>query len=180
MYRTDPPSPRQVEAPNLRSVALEEPPEVRPSFEPGPLEEIDTPQVRIARAGRRDLRAKLVAGIAGVKCAVRGDSSFFAHAYRALLSFLIAGMIGVTPLGWCLLVLALGLVLIAELTHSAVDTLARAIGDPDEPQLKMARDIAAAGVLLAVVVSATIWITVLTLKLGEYLGWWDHIPWEWR
>jgi diacylglycerol kinase len=176
MYRTDPPSTRQVEAPNLRSVTLEEPVEARPRIDPGSLEEIDTPQVRITRAGRRDLRAKLVAGLVGVKCAVRGDSSFFAHAYRALLSFLIAGMIGVTPLGWCLLVLALGLVLIAELTHSAVDTLARAIGDPDEPQLKMARDIAAAGVLLAVIVSATIWITVQTLKLGEYLGWWDHIP----
>ncbi len=134
----------------------------------------------ISRAGRRNLQEKLVAGLVGFKHAIRGDSSFFAHAYRALLVFLTAGMIGVPPVGWCLLVIGLGLVLMAELMHSAVDALARAIGDPDEPRLKMARDISAAGVLVAVVVSAAIAITVLTLKLGDYLGWWERIPWDAR
>ncbi len=113
----------------------------------------------------------------GIKHAVRGDSSFFAHAYRALLIFLTAGMIGVSPLGWCLLVMGLGLVLVAELMHSAVDTLARAVGDPEEPRLRVARDIAAAAVLVTVVISAAISIAVLTMKLGEYLGWWDRVAW---
>ena len=140
--------------------------------------EFETSPVWTSRAGRRNLQEKLLAGLVGIKHAIRGDSSFFAHAYRALLMFLTAGMIGVPPIGWCLLVIGLGLVLIAELCHSAVDTLARAIGDPDEPPLKMARDIAAAGVLVAVVISAAISITVLTLKLGEYLGWWERIPWD--
>jgi len=152
--------------------------------EPGdgekPSLDFETPPVWISRAGRRNLQEKLVAGLVGIKHAVRGDSSFFAHAYRALLIFLTAGMIGVPPIGWCMLVIGLGLVLIAELGHSAVDTLARAIGDPDEPRLKMARDIAAAGVLVAVIISAAISITVLTLKLGDYLGWWEHVPWESR
>jgi diacylglycerol kinase (ATP) len=118
-----------------------------------------------------------MAGLVGFKHAVRGDSSFFAHAYRALLIFLTAGMIGVSPLGWFLLVLALGLVLVAELMHSAVDTLARAIGDADEPRLKVARDVAASGVLVTVFLSAAVSIGVLTLKLGEYLGWWDRVAW---
>jgi diacylglycerol kinase len=181
MYRYDPSAPRTVEPPKLRPAPLDAPPADRPPTASEPdLLEAEPSASRIARAGRRNLHEKFVAGLLGIKCAVRGDSSFFAHAYRALLIFLIAGMIGVSPLGWCLLVMALGLVLIAEINHSAVDTLARAIGDPDAPRLKMARDIAAAGVLVAVVVSATIWITVITLKLGEYLGWWDHLPWEWR
>jgi diacylglycerol kinase len=93
---------------------------------------------------------------------------------------LTAGMIGVPPVGWCLLVIGLGMVLIAELMHSAVDTLARAIGDPEEPRLKTARDIAAAAVLVAVVVSAAISVTVLTLKLGDYLGWWERFPMDTR
>lgn len=129
----------------------------------------------MVRAGRRTLREKLVAGLVGFKHAVRGDSSFFAHAYRALLVFLTAGMIGVRPYGWCLLVLGLGLVLIAELSHSAVDALARAIGDPEETRLRIARDIAAAGVVVAVVASSSISITVLSIRLGEFLGWWDRI-----
>ena len=68
-----------------------------------------------------------------------------------------------------------GLVLIAELSHSAVDALARAIGDPEGPGLRAARDIAAAGVVVAVIASASISITVLSIRLGEFLGWWDRI-----
>lgn len=138
------------------------------------LEEYPPTPEWVARAGRRNLTEKLIAGLNGFKQAMRGDSSFFAHAYRSTLVFMTAGMIGVTAAGWCLLAFGLGLVLMAELAHSAVDTLARAIGDPEEPRLKMARDIAAAGVLVAVVVSAAVSTTVLTLKFGDFLGWWDR------
>lgn len=177
MHRTDPPAPRAADAPNLAPFAAA-PARGAPGDpeSPGGLD-LAPPRERIVRAGRRNLHEKLVAGLVGIKHAVRGDSSFFAHAYRALLIFLTAGMIGVSPVGWILLVLALGLVLVAELMHSAVDTLARAIGDPDEPRLKVARDVAASGVLVTVIISASISIAVLTLKLGEYLGWWERIAW---
>lgn len=132
----------------------------------------DWPQAPRARAGRRDLREKLWAGLCGCKHAIRGDSSFFAHGYRFLLVALTAGMLGVGPQGWVALVLAACSIGIAELNHSAVDTLARAIGDPDEPRLKVAREIAAAGVLVAVVGAAAVAVTILVLKFGDLLGWW--------
>lgn len=125
-----------------------------------------------SRAGQRGARAKLTAGLCGLKLAIRGDSSFFAHAYRGILIALTAALLQVGPLGWSLLVIAACLVLISELAYSAVDTLARAIGDPDEPRLRIARDIATAGVLVAAFGSGAVTITVLTLKLGELLGWW--------
>ena len=65
------------------------------------------------------------------------------------------------------------LVLLSELTHSAIDTLARSIGDPEEPRLKMAREIATGGVLVSVSAGATIVVIVLVMKLGELLGWWQ-------
>jgi len=136
------------------------------------LAEWATPEAWSARAGRRDARAKLAAGLIGLKHAFRGDSSFFAHAYRGLLIALAAALLGVGPLGWCLLVLAAGLVLIAELAHSAIDTLARALGDAEAPGPKVAREIASAGVLVAVVVFAAVSVTVLVLKLNDLLGWW--------
>jgi diacylglycerol kinase (ATP) len=176
MYRTDEPSPRAVDGPSLMSLAAPSSADLDGIGEAD--DALFAPQRdRLVRAGRRNLHEKLMAGLVGIKHAVRGDSSFFAHAYRALLVFLTAGMIGVSPAGWLVLVLSLGLVLIAELMHSAVDTLARAIGDPEEPQLRVARDIAAAGVLVSVVISALVSLTVLILKLGEYLGWWDRVPW---
>ncbi len=185
MFRSDEASKVSVESPYIATIGRAEAPRARTpgpdiAVEPVPdlasQFELDEPEIWISRAGRRNLREKLIAGLVGIKFAVRGDSSFFAHAYRALLVFLTAGMIGVPPIGWCLLVIGLGLVLIAELAHSAVDTLARAIGDPDEPKLRVARDIAAAAVLVAVVISAAISITVLTIKLGDYLGWWERLP----
>ena len=138
------------------------------------LAELEHPPILMARAGRRTFREKFAAGLNGLKHAMRGDSSFFAHAYRGLLIALTAALLGVNVLGWCLLVLVAGLVLIAELTHSAIDTLARALGDPEEPRIKMAREIATGGVLIAVTVAAAISITVLTVKLGELFGWWGQ------
>ncbi len=125
------------------------------------------------RPDRRTTGEKFSAGLSGLKLAIRGDSSFFAHAYRALLIVITAAILGISPIGWCFLVVSAALVLIAEMAHGAVDTLARALGDPEEPGLKAAREIATAGVLVAAVTSAAITLTVLGLKLGVQLGWWD-------
>jgi diacylglycerol kinase len=141
-----------------------------PDFEDDP--DWGAPPTWTARAGRRNSREKLTAGLRGLKHAIRGDSSFFAHAYRGILIALTAAMLGINALNWCLLVLAACLVLVSELGHSAVDTLARALGDPEEPGLKMAREIATAGVLVAAFASGAVTITVLTLKFGELNGWW--------
>jgi diacylglycerol kinase (ATP) len=134
--------------------------------------ELEAPLAVSARAGRRDSRAKFAAGLRGLKHAIRGDSSFFAHAYRGLLIGMTAALLGVNLWGWCLLAIAACLVLLSELTHSAIDTLARAVGDPDEPRLRIAREIATAGVVVAAFASGAVTITVLTWKLGELLGWW--------
>jgi diacylglycerol kinase len=133
--------------------------------------EFETTPELTAHADRRNARRKLAAGCRGLKAAVRGDSSFFAHGYRGTLIGITAALLGVNQWSWCLLLLGACLVLIAELAHSAVDTLARAIGDPEEPRLKTAREIAAAGVLVAALGSGTVTIMVLSWKFFELLGW---------
>jgi diacylglycerol kinase (ATP) len=60
--------------------------------------------------------------------------------------------------------------LIAELAHSAVDTLARAIGDPEEPRLATAREIAAGGVLVAAIGSGAVTLIVLSWKFAGLLS----------
>src|SRR4051794_11123917 len=143
-----------------------------PEFDEGRLKyELELAPELTVRADRRNTRSKLFAGIRGLKHAVRGDSSFFAHGYRGTLIAITAALLGVNQWGWCLLVLDACLVLIAELFHSAVDTLARAIGDPEEPRLCMAREIAAACVLVAAFGSGAVTTIVLSWKLGELLGW---------
>lgn len=143
-----------------------------PEFDPDRLTaQLEAPPELTARADLRNTRGKMVAGIRGLKYAIRGDSSFFAHGYRGTLIAISAALLGVNQWSWCLLILAACLVLIADLAHSAVDTLARAIGDPEEPRLKMAREIAAAGVLVAACGSGGVTLIVLSWKLAELLGW---------
>ncbi len=131
--------------------------------------EFDEPSEPSAQADRGNTRRKLAAGWRGLKSAIRGDSSFFAHGYRGTLIAITAALLGVNQWSWCLLVIAACLVLIAELAHSAVDTLARAIGDPETPRLKTACEIAAAGVLVASVGSSTVTAIVLFWKFTELL-----------
>jgi len=140
-----------------------------PEFDEGTLN-FDEPSEPTAQADRRNTRRKLAAGWRGLKSAVRGDSSFFAHGYRGTLIAITAALLGVNQWSWCLLVIAACLVLIAELAHSAVDTLARAIGDPEEPRLKTAREIAAGGVLVAAFGSGAVTVIVLSWKFAELLG----------
>ncbi|WP_337177126.1 diacylglycerol kinase [Paludisphaera sp.] len=123
-----------------------------------------------SQADRRGTRGKLTAGLRGLKAAVRGDSSFYAHLYRGVMIVIIAAILRVSFWGWCLLVLGGSLVLLAELMHSAVDTLARAIGDPDEPRLTIAREIAAAGVLIVAFSSGAVTTVVLATQLLELFG----------
>lgn len=124
-----------------------------------------------AQADRRNVQGKLAAGWRGLKVAVRGDSSFFAHFYRGTLIVIAGAMLGIDLRGWCLITLGAGLILVSELAHSAVDTLARAVGDPEEFRLKAAREIAAAGVLVAAVASAAVTLTVLISRWFDLLGW---------
>lgn len=123
------------------------------------------------RAGRRNFREKGAAGVRGLKIALRGDSSFFAHAYRGLLIALTATLLGIGPHQWCMLLLAGGLVLISEFCHSAVDTLARSFGDPDAPGPTAAREIATAGVLVSVIIFVFVAAIVLVTRMTVLYGW---------
>jgi diacylglycerol kinase (ATP) len=134
--------------------------------------ELSEPPEWNTRVGRRTMREKTVAGLSGLKYALRGDSSFFAHAYRGLLIALIGALLGISPLAWCVFGLAMALVFVAELAHSAIDTLARSLGDPEEQGLKVAREIATAGVLVSVVTLAALSVAILTLRLGDLFQWW--------
>lgn len=134
------------------------------------LAQIEPPPEWTPRVNRQTFRFKLAASLRGLKHAFRGDSSFFAHAYRGLLIAFAAALLGVGPLQWCMLALAAALVLIAELAQNAIATLVCSLGDPEAPGPNAAREIATAGVFIAVIVFASVSITVLTVRFSELLS----------
>lgn len=172
MMRPDPPHHRPQSTSSATTAQRED---ERPAVDLDDLDarlaEFNVPDDWTPRVGRRSLSDKLAAGLRGLKHALRGDSSFFAHAYRGLLVALTATLIGIGPHQWCVMLIAGGLVLIAELAHSSVDTLARALGDADAPGPTVAREIATAGVLISVLIFIAVTVVIFVSRMADLYGW---------
>lgn len=74
-----------------------------------------------------------------------------------------------TPGEWCLLLLAIGIVLMAELVNTAIETLARGPGSRQHPRLRDALDIASAAVLVASVTAALIGAALVAGRIARPL-----------
>lgn len=99
-------------------------------------------------------------GLAG---AVRQERSLRTHLG------VLAGVIGVlayrgaTPLWWALILMAAGMVLVAELLNTALEALADRLHPERHPEIGFAKDVAAGAVLVASLVAALIGLA--------WLGW---------
>ncbi|MEI7922357.1 MAG: diacylglycerol kinase [Planctomycetota bacterium] len=132
------------------------------------LDELSLPMLEpLSKADRRGgTIGKSWAGLNGLKLAIRGDSSFFAHAYRFTIVLMFGVMLQLAPIAWLLLALCAALVLMAELYNSAIDTIVRSPGhDPEHAQA--ACDIGSACVLVSVTISAAVTIALFALRLKE-------------
>jgi len=132
------------------------------------LDELSIPMMEpLSKADRRGgTLGKSWAGLNGLKLAIRGDSSFFAHAYRFTIVLMFGVMIQLAPIGWLLLSLCAGLVLMAELFNSAIDTLVRS-PNQDQEHAQAARDIGSAGVLVSVMISVSVTLALFGLRLKD-------------
>jgi diacylglycerol kinase len=101
------------------------------------------------RRRRRPWRSKFDAAFRGIKIGVRGHSSFSVHFFFTALVLAAALVFRCTLTEWCLLLGCIGLVLVAELFNSAVETLFRGLDGPTRDRAWPALDVAAGAVLLA-------------------------------
>lgn len=105
--------------------------------------------------------------LAGLRLALRRERSLRSHAL-ALAGVLMLLLLTRAPaLWWALLGLASGLVLVAELLNSALETLADHLHPEQHPEVGAAKDIAAAAVLVASTVALLVGLCFL---LGWVLG----------
>jgi diacylglycerol kinase (ATP) len=76
----------------------------------------------------------------------------------------------VTALEWCLLVGAIGIVCVAELFNTAIESLTRAIAIGHHPRIRDALDVASGAVLLSAIVAALIGGIVFVPRASAWLG----------
>ena len=97
----------------------------------------------------RGWRQKFRNAFRGAKRGVRGQSSFFVHFFAAAAVIAAAAVLDVPLVEWCLLLLCIAIVLVAEMFNSALEWLAKAIDLKHNPHLAEALDIGSAAVLIA-------------------------------
>jgi diacylglycerol kinase len=101
----------------------------------------------------------------GVGKGARGQSSFQVHVFCAVAVIVVAALANMSAWQWCTLLLCVVIVLVAEMFNSALEAMARAVGDEYHPQLRDALDIASGAVLLSAIGAVVIGSIVLANAL---------------
>ncbi len=102
---------------------------------------------------------------AGIATLVRTQPNARIHLIATLAVVGLGFVLGVTALEWAALFLAIGLVFSAEAFNSAVEVLADKVQPEQDPAIKVVKDVAAGGVLLAAMAAALVGMVILLPKL---------------
>lgn len=111
--------------------------------------------------GLRRIARALVYSLQGLGAAWRHEAAFRQEVALAVVLIPLGLWLGHTALERLLLAGCLVPVLIVELINSAIEALADAISTDHHPLLGRAKDIGSAAVLLALLLVAATWLTVL-------------------
>lgn len=119
---------------------------------------------------RRPWPQKFRDALRGLKHGIRGHSSFFVHFFVAALVIIAAIALGCDVSDCAILLLCIGLVLMAELFNSAIETLHRGLDPETRERNWRALDIAAGAVLMASITAAVIGALVFGNRILHLLG----------
>ena len=113
--------------------------------------------------------------------AFRGVRALLWREHNAWLHLLAAGaacgagwFFGISRVEWCLVAFAIGGVLAAEAFNTAIETLADAVHPEQNSLVGHAKDLAAAGVLLASFGAAAVGLLIFVPRLAQMTGGWGR------
>jgi diacylglycerol kinase len=112
----------------------------------------------------RTLRSFVYAG-AGLSYLVRTQPNFRVHLFAAVSVVGAAFGVGATAVEMSVLVLAIGLVMVGEAFNTALEAVVDLASPAVHPLARIAKDVAAAGVLIASILAAVAGLLVLGPRL---------------
>lgn len=96
----------------------------------------------------------------GMATLVRDEHNARIHVLALVCAIAMGFVFGITKTEWCLVVLCIGGVLMAEAMNTAVEALADLVSPERHPLVKKAKDVAAAGVLFMAIAAAAIGLCI--------------------
>jgi len=107
---------------------------------------------------------------------LRSQHNAWLHAVASALALVLAAVLHVmvrpfTVGEWCDLTIAIVLVWVAEGFNTGLEVLANAVSSERHPVLKIAKDVAAASVLMAAIGAIVVGLILFIPRFAELLGW---------
>lgn len=96
------------------------------------------------------------------------------HLVVAAAVFAVAVVLGVSLIEWCVLILCVAAVTIAELFNTALEHLARAVTHEHNEEIRDALDTSSGAVLLVAIGAAIAGSLIFMHRLGVVLAWWSN------
>lgn len=106
----------------------------------------------------------------GVYYGVVGQSSFVVHFTVTAFVIVLSILLKLDGVSWAILLLCIGLVIMAELLNSAVETFFRGLPSEIQDRSWKALDIAAGAVLVASIIAAIVGCVVILPAVLRYFG----------
>ncbi|OGM33505.1 hypothetical protein A2803_04905 [Candidatus Woesebacteria bacterium RIFCSPHIGHO2_01_FULL_44_21] len=101
----------------------------------------------------------------GIKTAFKQEPNFQAHILIAVLVISAGVFSGLSTSDWLLLLYAIFFVLILELFNTSIEAIVNLVSPDIHPKAKIAKDVAAAAVLLAAIQAIIIGAVIFTGKV---------------
>jgi diacylglycerol kinase (ATP) len=120
------------------------------------------------RPRRQTLPRSFRAAFAGLFYGLRTQRNLQIHAAAAVLVVLAAIVLRLTRVEWCLIVLCIGLMAAAELLNTAVEVTLDRLWPQYDDGVRVAKDVAAAAVLMAAITSIVVGLIVFVPRLIEF------------
>ena len=108
---------------------------------------------------------------AGLAHALRTQRNARIHILIAAGVIVLAAALGIESVKWALILLTIGLVFMAELFNTVVESVIDLVIEEYHPLAKTAKDVAAAGVLVTALAAVIVGVVLLGPPLISSLGW---------
>jgi diacylglycerol kinase len=115
-------------------------------------------------------RLKFRCAFRGVAKGSHGQDSFVVHVLVATAVLVAAAALRAELYEWCLLVMCIAGVIVAEMFNSALESMAKAITRDHNPDLGNSLDIGSAAVLLASIGASIIGAMIFSHRIAVLLG----------
>ncbi|MGM1046574.1 MAG: diacylglycerol kinase family protein [Bacillota bacterium] len=119
---------------------------------------------------RPSLRSTFNCAVQGIIHAFKAERNMKIHTAAAVVVFTAAALLGLTPIRWLFLGLAVTLVITAELINTAVEAVVDLVSPDVHPLARIAKDTAAGAVLITALFAVVVGIMVFYEPVISWFG----------